>query len=93
MYGTRDRSFFVSGSAGFHCHGEQWHEYNCTLFGIHVPMRPSCKCIDLEFEIGCLAREKPSPLKLVLRPLAQSAFVHHGASFVCSRDTRRQPEI
>jgi hypothetical protein len=26
MYGTRDRIFFVSGSAGFHCHGEQWHE-------------------------------------------------------------------
>src|SRR5882757_11016950 len=26
MYGTRDRIFFVSGSAGFHCYGEQWHE-------------------------------------------------------------------
>ena len=26
MYGTRDRIFFVSGSARFHRHGEQWHE-------------------------------------------------------------------
>src|ERR1700678_4139752 len=26
MYGTRDRIFFVSGSACFHRHCEQWHE-------------------------------------------------------------------
>ena len=26
MYGTRDRVFFLSGSARFHRHGEQWHE-------------------------------------------------------------------
>ena len=26
MNGTRDRIFFVRGSARFHCHGEQWHE-------------------------------------------------------------------
>jgi hypothetical protein len=25
MYGTRDRIFFISGSARFHRHGEQWH--------------------------------------------------------------------
>jgi hypothetical protein len=31
MYGTRDRICFVSGSARFHRHGEQWHESLPTM--------------------------------------------------------------
>lgn len=34
----------------------------------HGLLHPSCGWTDLEFEIDCLMREKPSPLKLVLRP-------------------------